>query len=82
MSKTGSAWRWRGAAALAGSGAVAATLVLGSLGGPASPPAEHEIVVTARSFAFEPAVIRVARGDVLKLRFAATDVVHGFYLEG
>jgi len=66
-----------GAAVLAASG------VLGFLVSPhASPPAERSFVVTARGFSYDPPVMRVNRGDRVTLRFASTDVVHGFFLEG
>ncbi len=44
--------------------------------------AHRSIDVTARSFAFEPAVLRVNEGDRVTLHLRAADVVHGFHLEG
>lgn len=46
------------------------------------PPTEREITVTARQYAYDPPVLKVNRGDTIRLRFIAQDVMHGFYLEG
>jgi heme/copper-type cytochrome/quinol oxidase subunit 2 len=45
-------------------------------------PQERHVVVSARSFAFEPWTVRVNRGDTVVLTLEATDVVHGLYLDG
>lgn len=51
-------------------------------GGPVGPAVHRSIDVTARSFAFEPAVLRVNAGDRVTLHLRSADVVHGFHLEG
>lgn len=59
---------------------------LGALGFLASPgppdPQERSITVHARQYGYDPEVIRLNRGDTVRLRFVSQDVVHGFYLEG
>jgi heme/copper-type cytochrome/quinol oxidase subunit 2 len=45
-------------------------------------PASRQVTMTADQFAFDPPVLRVNRGDRVLLTLQATDVVHGFYLDG
>jgi plastocyanin len=47
-----------------------------------APPQERVITITARKYGYEPAVLKVNRGDRLRIRLVAKDVTHGFYLEG
>lgn len=45
-------------------------------------PVTHHITMTADQFAFDPPVLRVNQGDRVRLRLQASDVVHGFHLDG
>ena len=45
-------------------------------------PTDRHIRVEASSFAYAPATIAVNPGDRVTLELAATDVVHGLYLDG
>jgi len=45
-------------------------------------PVTHEVTMVADQFAFDPPVLQVNRGDRVFLTLQATDVVHGFYLDG
>ena len=42
----------------------------------------HQVTMTADQFAFDPPVLHVNQGDRLLITLQATDVVHGFYLDG
>lgn len=47
-----------------------------------SVPQERTFTVHMRRYEYDPHVLRVNRGDTVRLKFVAEDVVHGFYLEG
>jgi cytochrome c oxidase subunit 2 len=63
-------------------------LVLGALAGLLSAfvrqetAQERTVTITARKYGYDPPVLRVNRGDRLHIKLVATDVTHGFYLEG
>jgi heme/copper-type cytochrome/quinol oxidase subunit 2 len=48
----------------------------------AAAPTERTITVNASSFAYDPAVIKVNRGDLVTLELVSTDVAHGLYIDG
>jgi len=50
------------------------------LAGPA--PQERHISVNARTFEFDPSIVRVNRGDTVLIKLQAEDVVHGLYVDG
>jgi heme/copper-type cytochrome/quinol oxidase subunit 2 len=45
-------------------------------------PEDRYITITAHKYSYEPAVVRVNKGDRLHISLAASDVTHGFFLEG
>jgi heme/copper-type cytochrome/quinol oxidase subunit 2 len=62
--------------------AVGGSLGMLSAGLHRAPPQERIITITARKYGYDPAVLKVNRGDRLRIRLVAKDVTHGFYLEG
>jgi len=50
--------------------------------GSSSPPQERRVKMTARQYAFDPPVLRVNKGDTIRLQIKSLDVIHGLYLEG
>lgn len=49
---------------------------------PAAPPTTRALTIDATQFAFAPGRIEVNQGDRVVITLTASDVVHGFYLEG
>lgn len=45
-------------------------------------PTAHSFEIDAQQFAFAPERIEVNQGDVVTIHLSASDVVHGFYLDG
>ncbi len=45
-------------------------------------PQERTLTITAHKYAYDPSILRVNRGDRVRIRLIAQDVTHGFYLEG
>ncbi len=45
-------------------------------------PRTHHVELDSKQFDFAPGRLRVNQGDTVTLHLTASDVVHGFYLEG
>lgn len=45
-------------------------------------PTTHSITVDSHQFAYTPSRFKVNQGDRVIIMFTASDVVHGFYLDG
>ena len=57
-------------------------VVIGWPGGTSNAPTTHEITINAADFAYTPGRIQVQQGDEVILHLTASDVVHGFALDG
>lgn len=73
-----SATRLLGGAALA---AMVLAVLLAPLPGSAERPSSRTVRIEASTFAYDPGVIEVERGDTVEIELVSTDVVHGLYLE-
>ena len=45
-------------------------------------PQERFFTISARQYAYSPAIIKVNTGDRVHIRLLSQDVIHGFFLEG
>ena len=45
-------------------------------------PTTHYVTMNAEQFAFDPPILHINQGDRVIITLQATDVVHGFYLDG
>lgn len=45
-------------------------------------PVEREITIEAKKFSYNPEIIEVNKGDLVKINFVSTDVHHGLYIDG
>jgi heme/copper-type cytochrome/quinol oxidase subunit 2 len=62
--------------------ALGAVVLLAPLPDPSPGPAEREVVIRARQYAFTPGVIRVSQGARVMMVLEAEDVTHGLYVDG
>ncbi len=76
-------WRGRRKTIIAASTAL---LILAAISIPApfvAPAAQARTIdVSARQFAFEPATLRVQRGDTVTIHLESLDAVHGLFIDG
>jgi heme/copper-type cytochrome/quinol oxidase subunit 2 len=47
-----------------------------------APPQDRYVTITAHKYAYDPPVLKVNKGDRIHISLAASDVTHGFFLEG
>jgi heme/copper-type cytochrome/quinol oxidase subunit 2 len=67
---------------LAGSLLLVSLIWLAPLPAVARDSSEEIVHLTARSFAFEPEVVHVQRGDRVVIELESLDATHGIYLDG
>lgn len=65
-------------------GTLVLALALGALAAPAGAEdgSDRVVHITARSFAFDPEIVRVDRGDRVVIELESVDATHGIFLDG
>lgn len=63
-------------------GGLAVLVLLAPLPRDGGVPSDREIRITARQYAYQPAVVRASRGDRVTLVLDAEDMTHGLYVDG
>lgn len=48
----------------------------------ASMPRDHTVHIDARTFAYDPGVVNIQRGDRVTIELESLDAVHGLYVDG
>jgi heme/copper-type cytochrome/quinol oxidase subunit 2 len=79
--RLGARWNWRDISIILPFVLAVLVVMMWPVAHPAA-PANREINLNASQFEFTPGRVEINRGDRVTINLTASDVVHGFYLDG